>query len=512
MIAQIRTTATSLVLIPLLGFLVLEGCRQGQDKSAAAAVDPPNAAAAKHRKILYWKSSMDPAFIAKSPGKDSMGMDLVPVYEGEQAASEPGAVRIDPATEQNIGVKTVTVHRQPLTHTIRTVARITYDDSKVRNVTPKIGGWVEQQHVNFPGQIVAKGEPLVSIYSPKLVSTEEEYLLALRYRRQLSDSVLGEASADAGDLLKSAEIRLRYWDISDAQIKALRDSGTIARTMVLHAPFKGIVLSKDVLEGGYVEPGHSLYTLADISTVWVYADVYEYEAPWIKLGQQATMTLSYQPGVSYRGRVVYIYPYLKEQTRTLQVRMEFRNSRDFSLKPGMWADVTLDSSITREGVAVPVQAVIRTGTRDIALLALGDGRFAPRELKLGAQAGNDFEVLSGLNDGDKVVTSAQFLIDSESSLQAAISKMLDSNHDADNPAPAAQPAQQGGSMAPMNMPKTTPSGPDRPQAQMQPMPGMNMPGMNKNEAGSAGMDMNMPGMDMGAHGSQMGAAPGAPRR
>lgn len=167
----------------------------------------------------------------------------------------------------------------------------------------------------------------------------------------------------------------------------------------------------------------ALYEIADISTVWVYADIYEYEAPWLHLGQKAEMTLAYQPGVSYGGKVAYIYPYLNNKTRTLQVRMEFRNSKDLALKPDMWANVTLCSAVAREGLAIPIQAVIRTGTRDIALVALKGGRFAPRELRLGVQVGGEFEVLGGLEEGERVVTSAQFLINSESSLQAAVSKM-----------------------------------------------------------------------------------------
>jgi Cu(I)/Ag(I) efflux system membrane fusion protein len=213
--------------------------------------------------------------------------------------------------------------------------------------------------------------------------------------------------------------------------------------MVLHAAFKGIIVRRDVLEGGYVKPGQDLYTIADISAVWVYADIYEYEAPWLRLGQEAVMTLAYQPGVSYRGRVTYIYPYLKNMTRTLQVRMEFPNDKDITLKPDMWANIRLLSAIVREGLAVPIQSVIRTGKRDIALVALQGGRFEPRDLRLGLQAGDEFEVLEGLKEGERVVTSAQFLINSESNLQAALSKMLE---------PKAQEEQKGHPMEPAATP------------------------------------------------------------
>lgn len=375
------------------------------------------------KKILYWRSPMDPTFISKEPGKDPMGMELVPVYEGEEQAGPAGSVRIDPVTIQNIGVKTAVVERRQLQREIRTVGRITYDETRVRSISPKIGGWVERQYVNFTGQVVDKGAPLLEIYSPELVSTQEEYLLALRYQRRLLHSDIADAVAGSKSLVRAAETRLRYWDITPAQIRALRERGHLTRTMILHAPFRGIILAKHVLEGGYVRPGQTLYQIADLSTVWVYADVYEYEVPWLQPGAEATMTLAYQPGKIYRGRIVYVYPYLKNETRTLQVRMEFPNTHNFDLKPDMWADVTLRSR-PHEGLAVPIQAVIRTGKRDIVLVALEKGRFVPREVKLGAEAGDSFEVLEGLHAGERVVTSAQFLINSESSLQAAISKMI----------------------------------------------------------------------------------------
>jgi Cu(I)/Ag(I) efflux system membrane fusion protein len=374
-------------------------------------------------KILYWRSPMDPTYISDKPGKDPMGMDLVPVYAGEEAAGPPGTVRIDPATVQNIGVKTVEIHRKKLSHDIRTIGRVTYDQKKVYRISPKIDGWIERQQVNFTGQVVQQGEPLLEIYSPELVSTQEEYLSTLRYHEQTRGSSIPGARMGAEKLLQATLDRLRYWDITEAQIKALREQGKITRTMVLHAPFKGIVVEKNIPEGGYLKAGQSVYGIADISTVWIYADVYEFEAPWLKLNQPATMTLAYQPGVSYSGKVAYIYPYLENMPRTIQVRMHFANTKDFALKPGMWANVVLSSTVTREGLAVPIQAVLRTGTRNVAIVALKGGLFVPRDLQLGPQAGDEFEVLEGLQEGERVATSAQFLINSESNLQAAISKM-----------------------------------------------------------------------------------------
>ncbi len=378
----------------------------------------------KDQKILYWKSPMDPTFIAQQPGKDPMGMDLVPVYAGEESQGPAGEVRIDPATVQNIGVTTTPVVRKRLTHEIRTIGRITYDEQNERRISPKIGGWIEEQHVNFTGQVVAPGEKLLEIYSPELVATQQEYLTTLGYYRRMKDNPVPTVAEGAASLLKAAETRLRYWDITEAQINALRRHGKIARTMAIYAPFKGIVVERNIPQGGFLQPGQMVYGIADLSTVWVIADVYEFEAPWLKLGQEAEMSLAYQPSKIYQGEIVYIYPYLKNMTRTIQVRMAFPNTKDFDLKPDMWANVLIRSTVVHEGLAVPIQAVLRTGKRDIALIALGEGRFSPRELRLGAQAGDEFQVLEGLEEGEKVVTSAQFLINSESNLRAAISKML----------------------------------------------------------------------------------------
>jgi len=276
----------------------------------------------KEKKILYWKSPMDPTYISPTPGKEPvMGMDLVPVYEGEEGPREKGVIEIDPVTIQNIGVKTAVVERRPLSRLIRTVGRIDYDETKVRKITPKIGGWIEKQHVDFTGQVVKKGERLLEIYSPDLVSTQEEYLRALQFREVLKGSTFGEVRTGAEQLVESARTRLLFWDITPQQIRVLEEKGAVTKTMALHAPFDGIIVKKEAFEGGYVRPGQDLYTIADISQVWVYADIYEYEAPWVRPEQEVTMTLSYLPGQTYEGKVVYVYPYLKNMTRTLRGRM-----------------------------------------------------------------------------------------------------------------------------------------------------------------------------------------------
>lgn len=466
--SHVRIVAITVVLTLLAAGVA--GYFLGYRKQPAHEAKAPQTVKAGEKNALYWKSPMDPTEIYQKPGKDKMGMDLVPVYEGTEAAGPPGTVRIDPVTVQDMGVKTVVVQRKQLSREIRTVGRIAYNEEKTRNISLKVGGWVERQYVNFVGKEVSKGERLLEIYSPDLVSTQEEYLLALRYKDRLKESPRQEVTAGTESLLHSAETRLRYWDITEEQIKALRERGTLTRSMVLHAPFRGIITERNVLEGGYVQPGQNLYTIVDISTVWVYADIYEYEAAWLRPGQEAEMTLSYQPGVTYRGKVVYVYPYLKNMTRTLQARIVFPNSKDFKLKPDMWANVTLRSAVAREGLAVPIQAVIRTGTHDIALVALEGGRFEPRELRLGPQAGDEFQVLEGLKEGERVVTSAQFLINSESNLQAAISKMLAPKGEEGK---AGQPTQNA-PMPGMEMPEKKSGGKGQ-SPQPTPMPDMKMP-------------------------------------
>ncbi|MCF6178382.1 MAG: efflux RND transporter periplasmic adaptor subunit [Geopsychrobacter sp.] len=420
------------------------------------------------QEVLFWRSPMNPTEIYNAPGKDRMGMDLVPVLPGEENSGPPGTIKIDSATIQNIGVKTALIKRQPLLREIRTIGQITYDEKKLRRISPKFGGWIEQQYVNFDGQTVKKGQKLLDIYSPELVATQEEYLVALKYFDRLKENQAWNVAAGAKSLLQAAESRLRYWDISAAQLKALRLRGKITRTMSLYAPFKGIIVKKHIPEGGHVQPGQTLYEIAELSNIWVLADVYEYEAPWLELGQDAEMTLAYQPGSSFHGKVTYVYPYLKNKTRTLQVRMEFKNTPTFRFKPGMWANVILRAEISSAALTVPVQAVIRTGKRDITLVALAGGHFAPRELRLGAQSGDDFEVLSGLEEGEYVVTSAQFLINSESSLQSALSKMLPTPTEQKPTGQKAsqQPAKEGDmSGMKMKMPKSDEESPSMPRQQ-----------------------------------------------
>jgi len=341
--------------------------------------------------------------------------------EGKMEEAAPGTVQITPDRQQLIGVKIGPVELKPLEKLIRTVGRVDYDEKRLVTVSPKIGGWIENLYVDFTGKYVRQGEPLLTIYSPELVSTQEEYLLALRAKRDLIKSPFPEVAGSGNSLAESAKRRLKLWDISDDQIKALEESGQSKKTLTLFSPFSGFVLEKSAYRGMNVIPGMALYKLADLSVVWLYADIYEYELPFIRLGQQATIQFSYYPGEPFIGRAIYINPYLDANTRTAKVRFEFLNPHG-KLKPEMFADVEMKIHLGQK-LAVPEGAVIDTGLRQIVIVDKGNGYFEPREIKVGVKVENYYEVVKGLKVGERVVTSANFLIDSESKFKEAIGGM-----------------------------------------------------------------------------------------
>ncbi len=365
---------------------------------------------------------MHPTVVSDKPGSCPIcGMDLV-VKEADASSAQNGSVQIDPVTIQNIGVKTMVVKKQPLKRMVRAVGRVDYDETRIMDVNSKIAGWVEQLYVDYTGQWVEKGQPLLALYSPELVAAQEEYLTALDYAERMRDGAVREVSQSADDLLAAARQRLLYWDISVGQIAELEKMRQVGRTMPILAPRSGIVTHRDVLEGAYIRSGQHLYRIADLSVVWIYADVYEYEMPWVSKGQRAEVSLSYLPGEQFEGKVDYIFPFMNKKTRTVQVRMIFDNA-DGALKPDMYADVVIRPEVGREGIVIPVQAVIHSGTRRVVVMAHGDGRFEPREIHTGVETEDGYEVLRGLNPGEEIVTAAQFLIDSESNLKAALAGM-----------------------------------------------------------------------------------------
>jgi Cu(I)/Ag(I) efflux system membrane fusion protein len=341
--------------------------------------------------------------------------------EGKMEEVVPGTVQISPERQQLIGVRFGTVEMRPLQKVIRTVGRVDYDEKRLVTINPKIGGWIEDLFVDFTGRFVRQGEPLLTIYSPELVSTQEEYLIALRAKRDLVKSPFAEVAGSGDSLAESAKRRLKLWDITDEEIRNLEEGGQAKKTLTLYSPFTGFVLEKAAYKGMNVMPGMALFKLADLSVIWVYADIYEYELPFIRLGEQATIQLTYIPGETFKGRAVYIYPSLNPETRTAKVRFEFPNPLG-RLKPEMYANVEIKVHLGQK-LSVPEGAIIDTGIRQMAIIDKGSGYFEPREVKVGSKVDGYYEVIKGLKAGEKVVTSASFLIDSESNLKEAVGGM-----------------------------------------------------------------------------------------
>lgn len=401
-------------------------------------LNAPAAASETHqgeRKVAYWVAPMDPNYISDKPGKSPMGMDLVPVYEDELRS---GVVKIDPVTLQNIGVTTTLAERRDLSRTLRTNGIVMVAENAEYRINPKISGWIEKLYVSRTGDLVRKGDPLLDIYSPELVAAQEEYLLAAKSAGVLASSGLERVSSGGQDLLESARRRLELWDITDQQIKEIEKSGQVRRTMTLYSPADGIVLHKEAIEGAAVKPGMDLFKIASLDPIWVEAQVFEYELPWVRKGDKVEVFSSYDPNVKLQGRVDYIYPYLDSKSRTANVRIVLHNPK-LTLRPDMYVDARILTVPKKGAIAVPKRSVIRSGERNIVFVALGNGQFLPREVKLGVDAGPYFEILEGLSPGTAVVTSAQFLLDSEAKLQEAIQRRLQQRKQAGGPSTAESP-------------------------------------------------------------------------
>ncbi len=408
---------------------------------AAAAAAPGG-----EREILFYRNPMDPTITSPVPAKDEMGMDYVPVY-AEEASRAVGAgtlVTIDPAVVQNMNVQSALVERRDLTHEIRTVGYLEYDQERMVTVTTKYNGWVEKVYVNYVGEPVKRGQALFEIYSPELVQTEQELLSAIEYARRLGGSVEG-AGRRAEALVDAARTRLSYWDIAPEQIARLEETGEIFRTLKVVSPAGGLVMKRmPGLEGMAVKPGMETYHIADLSSLWLSVEVFEDQVAWIREGTPAQVKFTYFPGETFRGTVRFIEPEFSEKTRTLRVKLEVPNPTG-RLRSGMFATVTFQPVAAREALTVPSLAVLRTGQRNVVVVDLGTGRFEPRAVTLGHEGQGWVEVLEGLREGDRVVTSAQFLIDSEASLQEAIRKMLAQRRKAppSEPPAKAEPSEPG---------------------------------------------------------------------
>jgi RND family efflux transporter MFP subunit len=403
--------------------LAIKAVFAAEKELKAGMIDPETG-----KKIKYWQAPMNPSYIRKEPGKSPMGMDLVPVFEEEGEEKVPASViRIDPVTVQNMGVRLARVKRKPLVRNIRAYGTIAYDERRMKVVSAWVGGRIDKLYVDFTGVEVKKGAPLAELYSPELVSTQQELILALETRGRLWTLGNQEALKSASYLVEATKQRLLLWGITKDQIDEIERNREVRTHMTIHAPIGGTVIHKKAFEGQYVKEGERLYTIADLSTVWVLADVYEYELPWVRNGMPAEMGLSYIPGKRFKGKVLYVYPYMDEKTRTAKLRLEFKNIR-YQLKPGMYANIYLNPRLPGNSLVIPQEAVIDSGVRKLVFVSLGKGKFQPREVKIGIEGDeNEFQVLKGLREGEEIVVSAQFMLDSESRLQEAIQKMLEAS-------------------------------------------------------------------------------------
>ncbi|MBL0121627.1 MAG: efflux RND transporter periplasmic adaptor subunit [Betaproteobacteria bacterium] len=392
----------------------------GTKRAAATTAMADGMGAKGERKILYYRNPMGLPDTSPTQKKDPMGMDYIAVYEGEPN-DEPASVNqviISTEKVQKLGVKTEVARMRSLTRAVRAAGRIDPDERRTYAISPKFEGYVERLLVNATGQPVSKGQPLFEVYSPELVSAQREYAIAAKGVESLTEAG-GEAQASMRRLAESSLIRLKNWDISEEQINVLAKSGQTRRTLTFRSPVAGIVTEKKAVQGMRFMPGEALYQITDLSRVWVIADLFEQDIALVTSGAKAKIKINAYPDKLFEGNVTYVYPTLKLETRTVPVRIELSNPGAL-LKPGMFAQVELGVAASGAVVTVPVTAVIDSGTRQIVLVQAREGRYEPREVKLGARSDDYVEVLNGVKDGEAVVIAANFLIDAESNLKAAI--------------------------------------------------------------------------------------------
>lgn len=410
----------SAVIAAALGTGYWLGSRNAPTPAPQAASSAP---AKKTPKLLFYRNPMGLPDTSPVPKKDEMGMDYIPVYEGDEDSSPEAArqVKISPEKIQKLGVRAEAASLRELARIVHAVGRVEANERLTYTIAPKFEGWIERLHVNTTGQIIGKGQPLLEVYSPELVSAQKEYAIAAQGQKSLQQ---GSAEAQAGmrQLAESSLTRLRNWDISDEQLQAIAKGGDTRRTLTFRSPANGIVMEKKAVQGMRFMPGDVLYQIADLSSVWIIADVFEQDLGLIRPGQTAAVKVNAYPEREFSARVVYVYPTLNPQTRTIPVRLELANPGGL-LKPAMFADVALAVPGQGKLLSVPTSAVLHSGTRDTVLVELAEGRFEPREVKLGMQGSDYVEVREGLGEGEKVVTAANFLIDSESNLKAAFSNL-----------------------------------------------------------------------------------------
>lgn len=417
---RITTIALALAIAGALGAGYWLGARGtlGHGSAPAAKVAASTEPAKKERKILFYRNPMGLPDTSQTPKKDQMGMDYIPVHEGEEETGAGSQTKIGPEKIQKLGVRTEAASLRDLARVVHAVGRVEANERLTYTIAPKFEGWIEKLYVNTTGQPVGRGQPLLEVYSPELVSAQKEYAIAIQGQKSLQNAS-PEAQAGMKQLAESSLARLRNWDISDEQLQALSKSGEARRTLTLRSPVSGVVMEKKAVQGMRFMPGEVLYQIVDISSVWIVADVFEQDLALVEAGQTAKVKVNAYPGKEFTAKVAYVYPSLNTQTRTVPVRLELANPGNL-LKPAMYADIELAAPAQGKVLAVPTSAVIFGGTRQTVLVEVADGRFEPREVKLGTQGKDYVEVLEGVGEGEKVVVSANFLIDSESNLKAAL--------------------------------------------------------------------------------------------
>jgi len=378
---------------------------------------------------LFYRNPMNPEITSPVPAQDQMGMDYIPVYAESGAQSGPvGTVQIDPVTVQNIGVRSVPAERRTLARTIHALGRVEFDEQRITRLHPKIEGWIEELYVETTGELIDQDHILLSVYSPQLVVTQQEYLLARRNQETLSESPFPDVEQGAQALVEAALDRLRLLDVPEHQIAGLIQTGDVQEQLHIHSPSAGTVINIGVREGQFVTPQTELFTIADLSSVWVLVDIFEDELPWVRVGDNAEMSIAAAPGMTFEGQLTYIYPYAESQTRTVKARLEFENP-DLLLKPDLFANVTILADPEIDVVAVPSEAILRSGVREQVFIVREPGKFEPREVQLGVSSEGWTQIREGVEAGEEVVISAQFLIDSESKLREAAAKMLEASDD-----------------------------------------------------------------------------------
>ena len=379
--------------------------------------------------IEYWTCTMHPSVRMKEPGTCPIcAMDLVPVLKSspsalangstnstQQLAGDKSTFTVDPRRQQLINVQTTEVEVRSLEKVIRTVATLEVDETRIAYVHPKIQGWIQKVFVDFTLQHVNEGDPLFSIYSPELVLTQEEYLLALKTAENLADSPFEHVSSGARSLFEATRRRLELFDITDQQIEQLEKSGQVQKHSIVYSPASGYVVEKNAFPNMHVTPETKIYIIADYTNIWAYVEIYENEISYVREGQRVAMSTVAYPGEVFRGDITYVYPHLNEETRTMRVRLEFPNP-ELKLKPGMYSNIEIQVPLGAT-LAVPESAVLRTGKRDLVFVDLGSGTMQLRQVQVGAQAGGYYEILKGLQTGERVVSAANFLIDAESKVQ-----------------------------------------------------------------------------------------------